>query len=339
MKLGLGVCARDEGATVTETLASLLVALNRVREAADWSIIVCVNGSSDDTASLAEKWIRAQSNPSISLRILEEANLVEAQRLIARCHSDAGADVIGFFDADIVVHRDCILTLLRAMFDPKEQVAYATSVPFKSSKGSLVRRILDQYDRDEIVFSQRVHLHGRAFLIKEWHIPRTSPPLLADVIFLSCHMLSRHGAESIVKCEAARVYFHQLTTVGDFYSAYRRRQLEFSKCLRLFPQFVSLPREYLNRNVNLRGLLSEPPQALTLWMTFFLLRLGFRIRLSLEILGGGARPAWRITKSSKKPFGLPAAVFEPIHPRTRVAESETPARGKLESSTNGERAG
>lgn len=319
MKLGLGVCARDEGSTIVDCLVSLADAADRVTKAVDWSLIVCANGCNDDTASLVGQWLQARRDSRITLRVLDEANLVEAQRAIASFHFDSNADIIGFFDADILVDRDCIKALLETMLDPEVRIAYAVSVPIKNDKVSLVQRILDQYDRDETVFSRRIHLHGRAFLTKEWRIPKTSPPLLADDIYLSCDALSRFGVGSIVKCDAAKVHFNQITRISDYYSAYRRRQLELRKCLRLDPRFSVLPRRCLNRSVDLRGLFGEAPGALMLWMAFFALRLCFSIGLFFENLIGQRTPVWRPTASSKRSFVAPVSLVDAISVRCEDA--------------------
>src|SRR5262249_50307256 len=148
-------------------------------------------------------------------------------------------------------------------------------------------------DRDTCVFSQRKHLHGRAFLIKEWNVPRVSPPLFADDIFISCDLLLRYGERSIKPCPEAKVYFHQISTIGDFYGAYKRRWSELKKCLRMNMCFRLLPADQLNRRVVWRNLIAEPPRALALWLAFFALRFYCLLRFLAENSVPDISTAWK----------------------------------------------
>lgn len=300
--LGLGVCARDEASTIAATLSSIVRAVSFAAQIDDWRLVVCANGCKDGTMQAVEGWARNQADKRVSLCVLEEANLVEAQRLIATRLVEDAADIFGFFDADILVAPDCIIRLLESAAVSAARAVYAVSVPLSDGSETLIQRVLNQYDRDKSVFSRRKHLHGRAFLTKEWHIPETSPPLLADDIYLSCDLLLRYGEHAIGMCADATVYFHQISTLTDFYSSYRRRQIELRKCLRINPLFSLLPQDQLNRRLVPKKLIAEPPKALALWCIFFLIRIYCRIRLWVEVLMSRESVVWQSTSSSKRCF-------------------------------------
>src|SRR5207249_2405423 len=134
----------------------------------------------DRTPELIRSWLNANSGLPVSLVVLDDANLVEAQRLIAASLKERGSDVFAFFDADVLVDADCIPALLRAASKDSVKAVYATSVPIRRPRPNTIENALDQYDSSNTIFSNRRHLHGRAFLIKEWSIPATTPQLLAD---------------------------------------------------------------------------------------------------------------------------------------------------------------
>lgn len=304
MKLGLGVCTHNEASTIVATLSSIVQSASHGAEPCDWQLMVCANGCTDVTAQVVEQWIEAKRDSRITFCELKDANLVEAQRVIAAQLREQGADLLGFFDADVWVAPDCIPCMLRAAADESVQAVYATSIAFPDAHETLVARMLNQYDRDSRVFSPRKHLHGRAFLIREWHVPRASPPLLADDIFISCDLLARHGTRSIKACPEAKVLFHQISSVEDFYRSFKRRRIELRKCLRLAPQFKQLPSDQLNRRVIWRALLAERPGAIALWLTFLTMRLYCRLRFVAETFMGRNAPVWQPTRSSKKPFDV-----------------------------------
>jgi glycosyltransferase involved in cell wall biosynthesis len=82
VKIGLGVCARDEASTIVATLTSIVQSASFATASLDWQLIVCANGCTDGTAQVVAQWIEDQADARISLCELEEANLVEAQRVI-----------------------------------------------------------------------------------------------------------------------------------------------------------------------------------------------------------------------------------------------------------------
>jgi glycosyltransferase involved in cell wall biosynthesis len=188
MKLGLGICARNEEAGIIATITSVVHSA-RSAHSLEWELIVCANGCTDGTVALVNQWLLNNKAFAVTLEVLDVANLVDAQRLVVNRLGDRGASAIVLFDADILVDMECVPELLRTADNPSIKAAYARSVPTKSAQETIIEKVLNQYDSINTIFSERRHLHGRAFLIKEWSIPETEPPLLADDIYMSCDLL------------------------------------------------------------------------------------------------------------------------------------------------------
>ena len=303
VKLGIGVCARDEEVSIITTLASIVDSAQAAPVEMDWELIVCANGCSDRTVDVVRQWLAERKQPQVALEILERASLVEAQRHIATRLKFSGADLLAFFDADVLVDAACISELIRTASSSSVKAAYALSAPIVKPQSTLVERMLNHYDSPNTVFSERKHLHGRAFVIKEWSIPVTTPPLLADDIYLSCSLLYSFGPDAIAISPKATVYFHQITSVADFYSAYKRRSLELSRCLSSFPHFLSLPAEQLNRRMCWMKLLNEPPSRAVYWLVLIALRKSFDLWLWFEThITRRSAAEWKPTLTSKKTF-------------------------------------
>jgi glycosyltransferase involved in cell wall biosynthesis len=303
MKLGVGICARNEEAGIIATITSVVQSLCSVAYPLDWELIICINGSTDSTAELVKQWMMNTQVQNTSLEQIETPNLVEAQRLIANRLQDTGANMLAFFDADILVEVECVSELLSIAAEDSIRAVYARSVPINNVNATLVEKCLNLYDSNNNVFSKRRHLHGRAFIIKEWWIPATNPQLLADDIYLSCDLLYRFGQDAIAMSPKAKVYFHQISTAADFYRAQKRRNQELNKCLQLFPHFSSLPTEQLNRRVVWSNLLAEPLPQIFLWILLLGLKSFCRLRFYFDSSSsGGSGGVWDITTTSKKAF-------------------------------------
>lgn len=298
--LGISVCARNEAASIIPTLESIKTSLQHSGWY-DWKMIVCTNGCTDDTPNLVNAWIAENSTSKFETTNLQSANLVEAQRTAVEILKRHGATLYIFFDADLLVDRDCVAELCKAAADPKVKASYAKSIPFPSMRPGLVEMAYNLYDSDRCIFTARKHLHGRAFLIKEWQIPPTKPSLLADDIYLSCDLLLRHGENAIKAAPSAIVYFHQVNSVTDAYHAFCRRKQELQKCLRLFPAFTSLPPNQLNRQLSWKLFLEKPYIEKMLWLYLLLLRRMFSICHSvLTSLGYANDSNWVETLTTKR---------------------------------------
>ena len=190
------------------------------------------------------------------------------------------------------------------------KAVYAVSVPIQREKQTLIESALNQYDLTPTIFSPRKHLHGRAFLIKDWNIPDTNPSLLADDIFLSFDLLKKYGPRSIVKADNARVHFHQISSYKDFYNAYCRRKNEIRKCMTLFAHFQSLPSDQVNKHILWGKLAHESFRRDFFWTVLFTARFIAKINFFLDSLRVSPDiTEWKPTLSSKKTVEKPVLIL------------------------------
>lgn len=297
MEIAIGICARNEESCIIQTLDSIVTSAFRVSTLSHWPIFICTNGCTDGTVDLVKSWIDRNPKVVSFLINLERANLVEGQREISNKAKSLGINTIIFFDADLVVDPECISELLTVSQSNTVKAAYAVSIPVENKNKTLVERALNQYDLSPTAFTERKHLHGRAFLIKDWDIPETNPKLLADDIYLSFFLLKKYGIDSIVRVPQAKVYFNQVKTFTDFYNAYRRRRIEVEKCLTLFPEFQILPPEQVNRKFLWNKAVVESMGRIFLWLVLLLLRMISKIRFNRERHG---KEEWVQTFTSKQ---------------------------------------
>ncbi|MCX6155156.1 MAG: glycosyltransferase [Candidatus Kapabacteria bacterium] len=247
MKISIGVCAKNEQCMIAANLDSILISASFLPSDIEWKLYLCLNGCTDKTEVIVRQWLIKHSTVTTELIILPIANLIESQREIVRRSRMDGASYNVFFDADILVNCKCLSELVAAINSPEVQVAYAVSRPMNSEKTNYIEKVLNLYDSDATIFTSRKHLHGRAFIIKDWNVPITSPLLLVDDIYLSFQLLSAGGVKSIRRVEGAVVKFRQIHSFKDYYRVNRRRTLELKKCFVLFPEFKKLPPDQFNR--------------------------------------------------------------------------------------------
>ena len=273
MKIAIGICARNEESSIVQMLDSLALSILKDLNKNDFCIFLCANGCSDQTIPLIQGWQMKNHSIDSDLFIINEANLIEAQRVIVNKSKELSFESIIFLDADITINEDCIPELINNSLEKEIMVVYAVSIPIKRSRQSLIEKSLNLYDTSTNIFSERKHLHGRAFLIKTevWNIPKTNPKLIADDIYLSFYLLKSFGPKSIKKISTAKVYFKQVSRYPDLYNAFRR------------------------------NLINESFGNIFLWLFLLYLRKIAKLQFKAEsFLGFEENNQWIVTKTSKK---------------------------------------
>lgn len=291
MKVVVGIPAKDEEKTILRCLESVVKAT--LYSKLDTTIVVCANQCVDNTIKVVKDYIQSNRH-KIELIVLDEGNLVEAQRIIV---SENLADVFIFVDADVVVEKKSIHELVSAM---NEQVfiTYAeTKLVPKSSKEKLISSIYRLYSSGELL-TKRYYFHGRFFATKEWTIPnsyevaerRQLDPVLAkfgglvvDDIFLSAGILKKYGPNSICEVKSAIVYSAPIDNLIDWWKTYRRTQIEVKKILKWFPEMNSV-KQYLYRKTNWHSWERTRLQKKMLWMLYLTMKCFFQIVLCIELL-------------------------------------------------------
>ncbi len=303
MKIAIGICARNEESSIIHMLDSLVPSVLKDSTGVEFRIFVCANGCNDQTVPLVQAWQAKNYAVPLSLLVLNEANLIESQRVIIEKSRKFEFESVIFLDADIILDKNCLKELVKNSVDEKIKVSYAVSIPIQRKNQSLIEKSLNLYDTSSGIFSERKHLHGRAFMIKTnaWNIPKTSPRLIADDIYLSFYLLKNFGLGSIKKIQTARVSFNQVSSYADFYKAFRRRSLEINKCFALFPDFKCLPSDQINRSFLWKNLIKEPTENILLWMFLLFARKVANLQFRIESLFKfEENEQWKETKTSKK---------------------------------------
>jgi len=303
MKIAIGICARNEECSIVPMLDSLIPLILKDLEGIEFHVFICANGCSDQTIPLIKAWRAKNYAVPSSLFVMDEANLIESQRTVVTEAKKSGFESVIFLDADVIVNKNCLSELVRNSVDEKVKAAYAVPIPIQRKNQSLIEKALNLYDTSSNIFSERKHLHGRAFLIKTdaWNIPKTNPKLIADDIYLSFYLLKNFGCESIKKIPTASVNFNQVSSYADFYKAFRRRSSEINKCFALFPDFKCLPSDQVNRSFLWKNLIKEPLKDIFLWMFLLSTRKIAKLQFKIESLFEfEENNQWLATKTSKK---------------------------------------
>lgn len=316
MKIVLGIPAKNEEKTIQRCLDSVVRA--SIHSKLDITIVVCANQCVDGTIKIVKEYIH-KAKHKIELIVLDEGNLIEAQRIIV---SKYLADIYVFVDADVVIEKNSISELIFAM-DKGTYVAYAeTRVVPKTSKENLVSSIYRLYSSGELL-TKRFYFHGRFFATREWLIPisheiadryNLNPTLakfgglIVDDIYLSACILKEHGPKSILEVKSAVVYSSPIDNFGDWWKTYRRTQIEVKKVLDWFPEIQTVKR-YLYRQTDWQKWIKTSISKKTLWLIYLFMKRIFQMFLACELLllkVPQVTPAeqWLKPTSTKKDLGL-----------------------------------
>ncbi len=302
-KIAVWVCAKNEEKVIEGCLNTILLNLQNIDY--DRELYICINGSKDSTEEIVSKWIsdRPEVGAQISLIVLSEPNLIEAQRVIWDRAQEVKYDSVVFIDADTQLDKDCIYHLVETLKNNDEvKVSYAVSHPLHSDNTTFVEKVLNNYDSSNAqVFSARRHLHGRVFATKDWNIPVTFPKLMTDDIYLSFYYLHTYWVESIRRVDESIVYFQQVKTLNDLYKAYKRRALELQKIRKLFPElYDGLPKESVNRQFSFKAFWKENFEKKILRIALLFFRRFCKLRLKIDnLFSPSLMNQWEDVTSSK----------------------------------------
>ena len=240
----LGITAKNEEATIGETLSSLLAAIRRAETEALllFDPVVILDDCTDRTGEIAHR---------LGIRtIASTGGIVEAQR-----HLSGAKPFAVLCDADIFIEEPALAALCRTMLDnPALQVAYAAKTPLPPRSRSLLAGALYCYNRVNGFQHERRYFNGRFFAIRDWQVPTLAElqPRLArlpvnrfydfhagmriDDIYLSRDLLQRHGPDAIREVPGARIHFRPPESFAGMYQTYRRMRLEIERLDILFPE-------------------------------------------------------------------------------------------------------
>src|SRR3989338_3874107 len=103
MKIAIGICARNEESSIISMLDSLMLSISNDSSDTEFRIFFCANGCNDQTVPLIQSWQIKNSSMHSDLFIVNEANLIESQRVIVSKARELRFEGIIFLDADIIL--------------------------------------------------------------------------------------------------------------------------------------------------------------------------------------------------------------------------------------------
>lgn len=168
--LSIGVAARNEEATVAQTLRSIEVALSVLPAPVPAEIIVAVNGCTDRTREVVEDYA-AVPRGGVTIQVIESApGLIEAQRAIVRLARSEEHLIL--VDADCVLDPGCLRELIRVMAEhPEAEAAWASMVPADhDGRPGFLRVVYNFADYHPDVIHRGRHLCGRAFAVRHYDV-------------------------------------------------------------------------------------------------------------------------------------------------------------------------
>lgn len=327
--LTIGIPVKNEEKSLARLLESVMNSVGNLLTNINVEVIICLNGTTDNSECIIDRFIRECSNRKVLLsKIHSGAGKIVAQQAIVEFARYRGYTC--FIDADIVVDNMCLYYLWRELVSNKQAyVAYAYVQPFDSivSK-TAVELIQDIHYKNRDVIFKRKYFHGRAFMmrdtmlltclsagnlneeqrLKKYGFLNLNKGPLVDDIALSRVIVHEYGTDGIREVNNAMVYFTPPSTVYDFYEGQKRMVLEMKRLDILFPEHAYVQKKYFARGIRIRKLLQLP-----LWKIIWyggyrlfekIIQTIITIQMSLAYLGlGSVGSLWVELKSTKINIG------------------------------------
>lgn len=277
-ELTIGIPVRNERHTLKPFLDSLLRAAERLAAATRHSLkieaIVAVNGSTDGSFDLALGIQQQLRDSVLNLRCLEcDEGKLNALRAVERARTLQG--MLASFDADILLHPDCLMRLWqRIASKPHLEVAYARVSPLFGARQTIVERLQRIHYEHPDVTGPRRYFHGRGYILRTPALLRRPPRTRADGdaerrcrhlalesgpqvddIYLSRVIAHEAGLDAISEVSGAVVHFVPPRSLRDFYRGQKRLLSEIRRLDALYPEHAYLQDRHFPRRVRRRCLL------------------------------------------------------------------------------------
>lgn len=288
-EITIAITARNEAGAIDAMLASLCRAV-AVAEAAGLlraRVVVLLDECTDETEAIVRR-----DFPEMAIQHVS-GGLVEAQRRVAHHRP-----FVIFCDADILVNEQAIAALARAMLENTSlQVAYTAKTPLPPERRSVMADALYCYNRVNGFQTARRYFNGKCFAIRDWQAPTLAEleprlrhlredrfydyhaGLRVDDIWLSRHILMRHGAEAIREVAEARIEYRPAETFTGMYRTYLRMTREIERLNVLFPESVPV---HQHRGYDRAAERAAPWRDRALWRVFRLALTVCRLRYRVE---------------------------------------------------------
>ena len=264
--LTIGIPVRNESRTLERFVGSLSLSVDFLLAHVVVETIICVNGSTDDSEAIANQLIQKYSGSRLNLSVVySREGKMEAQRTIILSRRLRG--MTSFFDADIIVHRYCLLNLWDAMeANPHLQIAYACVKILNHGYETIVEWITSVHYAFPHFLTPRKYFHGRGYFTRSTELfflsneekeranqlnakkhyawMRLNAGPLVDDIHLSRALVHRYGTESLQEIPNAVVEFITPRTIKDFYYGQRRLIIELRRLDAMFPEHAHLQKDF-----------------------------------------------------------------------------------------------
>lgn len=269
--LTIAIPARDEP-LIQQTLLYLADAVSRLPADVAVETIVCINGSTDNTKSLAEALLDTECGQKLNLQVIESApGKTVAQQEILRQRKYTGPVIS--HDADVLVNPEGIAAIYEAISNKQGLgVVYAQIMPIIDPANSTPLQTIyrDVYESRRQHMRARPWVHGRihgmtaeaADLVMqchdniEWRTSRVEHHPFAEKLQLHrgpasddklVTRLAYHaaGPESIRKIPAAQASFIPPASVAELYWGVRRSVMELERLDILFPEHAYIQRQLM----------------------------------------------------------------------------------------------
>ena len=164
--LTIGIPVRNESLTLERFIDSLRVSVNILPAHLTVETIICINGSTDESEVVAERLVQKYSGSRFNLSIVHShEGKMEAQRTILLSRRLHG--MTAFFDADIIVHRYCLLNLWNAMeANSSLKVVYSRVKILNHGYETIVEWIESVHYAFPHFLTPRKYFHGRGYFIR-----------------------------------------------------------------------------------------------------------------------------------------------------------------------------
>ncbi len=264
--LTIGIPVRNESRTLERLIDSLSTSIDFLPNHVTVEIIICINGSTDNSETIAERLVQKHNGSRFNLSVVHsQEGKMEAQRTILLSRRLHG--MTAFFDADIIVHSHCLLNLWSAMeANPSLKVAYSRVKILNHGYETIVEWIESVHYAFPHFLTPRRYFHGRGYFIRSTELffrsneeseranqlnatkryawMRLDAGPLVDDIHLSRVLVHRYGSESIREVPNAVVEFTAPRTIRDFYHGQRRLLIELRRLDAIFPEHAHLQKDF-----------------------------------------------------------------------------------------------
>lgn len=216
--LTVGICAYNEGWNIGNLLYNILYLQAIPRDA---EVIVICSGCTDNTADVVQEFACKDSR----VRLIEEPERVGKAASVNKILSQARGDYIIFISADVIPTTSCLMSLARAMGDPRVGLACAKPEPVQRGK-TLIRGIVGtlwgfhNWQLEKLNHLGVLMHASELFCIRRGIVKRIPSGIINDDAFIA--VSARTAGYKIKYVPNSRVAVLGPQTIGDYLKQRRR---------------------------------------------------------------------------------------------------------------------